>query len=262
MPNQERRPPTGQGPAMANPLLEVQKYGQSIWYDNIRRGLITSGELAGLVERDGLLGVTSNPAIFEKAIAGSGDYDQALKALVADGVETAQEIYERLAVGDIQLAADVLYPFYIRTRGRDGFVSLEVSPYLADETKGTVEEARRLHGDVRRDNVMIKVPATPAGLPAIRQLISEGISVNVTLLFDVDVYEQVADAYMAGLEAYGGKGGDVAKVASVASFFVSRVDTLVDARLEKLLDTMTEGESRKMAKALVGKVAIDNDRLA
>jgi transaldolase/glucose-6-phosphate isomerase len=247
---------------MANPLLEVQKYGQSIWYDNIRRGLITSGELAEMVERDGLLGVTSNPAIFEKAIAGSSDYDQPLKALVAEGAETAQDVYERLAVQDIQLAADVLYPVYIRTRGRDGYVSLEVSPYLAQDTRGTVEEARRLHGAVRRDNVLIKVPATPAGLPAIRQLIGEGISVNVTLLFDVDVYEQVADAYMAGLEAYGGKGGDVGKVASVASFFVSRVDTLIDARLEKLLDDTTDPQRRKKLKALVGKVALANARLA
>lgn len=247
---------------MANPLLDVQKYGQSVWYDNIRRGLITSGELAHMVERDGLLGVTSNPAIFEKAIAGSTDYDQAIKALVAKGVETAQDIYERLAVQDIQLAADLLYPVYIRTKGRDGYVSLEVSPHLANDTKETLEEARRLHGDVRRDNVLIKVPATPAGVPAIKQLISEGISVNVTLLFDVEVYEQVADAYMAGLEAYGAKGGDVAKVASVASFFVSRVDTLVDARLEKLLDSTTEGDRRKKLKSLVGKVAIANARLA
>jgi transaldolase/glucose-6-phosphate isomerase len=247
---------------MGNPLLDVQKYGQSIWYDNIRRGLITSGELAHMIERDGLFGVTSNPAIFEKAITGSNDYDQPLKALVAQGIETAQDMYERLAIQDIQLAADVLYPVYIRTQGRDGYVSLEVSPYLAHDTKETIEEARRLHADVRRDNVMIKVPATPAGLPAIRQLISEGISVNVTLLFDVDVYEQVADAYMAGLEAYGEKGGDVSKVASVASFFVSRVDTLVDARLEKLLDSTTDSSLRKKLKGLVGKVAIANARLA
>src|SRR3954462_1667671 len=173
---------------MANPVSEVQKYGQSIWYDNIRRGLITSGELAVMVEKDGLLGVTSNPAIFKKAIAGSTDYDQAIKALVAQGVSTSKEIYERLAVQDVQLAADVLYPTYVRTGFRDGYVSLEVSPYLANDTKGTVEEARQLHADVRRDNVLIKVPATPAGVPAIRQLISEGISVNVTLLFAVEAY--------------------------------------------------------------------------
>ncbi|MFO0879895.1 MAG: bifunctional transaldolase/phosoglucose isomerase [Gemmataceae bacterium] len=247
---------------MANPLLEVQKYGQSIWFDNIRRGLIISGELAHMVERDGLTGVTSNPAIFEKAIAGSSDYDQALKALIAMGVETSQDLYERLAIQDIQLAADILYPVYIRTGGRDGYVSLEVSPYLAGDTRATLEEARRLHSDVRRDNLMIKVPATPAGIPAIRQLVAEGISVNATLLFDVAIYEQVADAYMAGLEAYGAKGGEVAKVASVASFFISRIDTLVDAQLEKLLDESNDAERRRKLKPLIGKVAIANARLA
>lgn len=247
---------------MANPLLDVQKFGQSIWYDNIRRGLITSGELAGMVEQRGLLGVTSNPAIFEKAITGSIDYDQAIKALVAQGVQTSKDVYERLAVQDVQLAADVLYPTYVRTGFRDGYVSLEVSPYLAHETKATIDEARRLHADVRRDNVLIKVPATPAGVPAIRQLISEGISVNVTLLFAVEAYEQVADAYLAGLEAYHAKGGDVSRVASVASFFVSRVDTLVDSRLERMLDATTDPEKRKKLKSLVGKVAIANARLA
>src|SRR5262245_4820277 len=163
---------------MANPLIEVQKYGQSIWYDNIRRGLITSGELHGMVERDGLLGVTSNPAIFTAAITGSPDYDQALKALVGQGVGTAIELYEKLAIEDIQLAADVLYPVYLRTNFVDGYISIEVSPYLAHDTKATIEEARRLHGQVRRDNVLIKVPATPAGVPAIEALIGEGISVN------------------------------------------------------------------------------------
>src|SRR4051812_32592164 len=247
---------------MPNHLKELNRYGQSVWLDYIRRSLIVSGELRRLIEKDGLLGVTSNPAIFEKAIAGSTDYDQAIKALVAQGVTTSKEIYERLAVQDVQLAADVLYPVYVRTGFRDGYVSLEVSPYLAHETKATVEEARRLHADVRRDNVLIKVPATPAGVPAIRQLISEGISVNVTLLFSVEAYEQVADAYMAGLEAYHAKGGDVSRVASVASFFVSRVDTLVDSRLEKMLDATTEPELRKKLKGLVGKVAIANARLA
>jgi transaldolase/glucose-6-phosphate isomerase len=247
---------------MANPLLELQKFGQSIWYDNIRRGLITSGELQLMINRDGLLGVTSNPAIFALAITGSTDYDQPLKALAADKDSTALEIYERLAVEDIQLAADVLYPVYVRTGGRDGFVSLEVSPYLANDTKETIEEARRLHGDVRRDNVLIKVPATPAGIPAVEQLTSEGISVNVTLLFDVDVYEQVANAYLSGLEKYGAKGGEVAKVASVASFFISRIDTLIDARLEKMLDQAADPAQRKKLKALVGKVAIANAKLA
>jgi transaldolase/glucose-6-phosphate isomerase len=247
---------------MANPLLEVQKFGQSIWFDNIRRGLITSGELQAMVERDGLRGVTSNPAIFTFAMTGSTDYDQALKALVAQDVGTAQEIYERLAIEDIQLAADILYPVYVRTGGRDGFVSLEVSPYLAHETKDTVEEARRLHAAVRRDNVLIKVPATPEGIPAIEQLLGEGISVNVTLLFSVETYEAVAQAYLKGLEKYGSKGGEVNKVASVASFFISRIDALIDARLEKMLDTTTDPARRKKLKGLVGKVAIANARLA
>jgi transaldolase/glucose-6-phosphate isomerase len=185
---------------MTNPLIEIQQYGQSIWYDSIRRGLITSGELQRMVDDDGLLGVTSNPSIFEKALAGSPDYDQATKALVAQGDSDAKDIYERLAIGDIQLAADVLYPAYERTDGRDGFISMEVSPYLAHDTQGTIDEARRLHAAIGRDNVMIKVPATPEGLPAIRQLIGEGININVTLLFAVDIYEAVANAYMEGLE--------------------------------------------------------------
>jgi transaldolase/glucose-6-phosphate isomerase len=247
---------------MANPLLEVQKYGQAIWYDNIRRGLITSGELQAMIERDGLLGVTSNPTLFTLAITGSGDYDQALKALVKGGVGTAVDLYERLALHDVQLAADLLYPVYLRTAGRDGFVSLEVPPWLANDTRGTIEEARRLHADVRRDNVLIKVPATPAGIQAIRQLIGEGISVHATLLFSVEVYEAVADAFMAGLESYGAKGGDVSKVASVAGFLISRVDTLIDSRLEALLDTTTDPEQRKKLKGIVGKVALANARLA
>ncbi len=247
---------------MGNPLIDVQKFGQSIWYDNIRRGLITSGELHAMIEQDGLLGVTSNPAIFTAAITGSTDYDQATRALVAQGVGTAIEIYERLAIEDIQLGADVLYPVYVRTKGVDGFISFEVSPYLANDTKATIEEARRLHAAIRRDNVLIKVPATPAGVPAIRQLISEGISVNVTLLFAVEAYSAVADAYMAGLEQYAAKGGDVSKVASVASFFISRIDSLVDSKLEKALDSTTDAERRKKLKSIVGKVAIANAKVA
>src|SRR5262249_51639590 len=162
--------------------------------------LITSGELMDMVNHDGLLGVTSNPAIFQKALAGSTDYDQALKALVAQGTGTAIEIYEHLAIEDIQLAADVLYPVYVRTGGKDGYVSFEVSPYLANDTQGTIDEARRLHRALKRDNVLIKIPATPAGIPAVQQVISEGISVNVTLLFAVEAYEAVVNAYMSGLE--------------------------------------------------------------
>src|SRR5947209_2532213 len=216
---------------MANPLVDVQKYGQSIWYDNIRRGLITSGELAGMVEKDGLLGVTSNPAIFTAAITGSPDYDQPLKALVGQGGGNAMDLYEKLAIEDIQLACDVLYPVYVRTNRIDGYVSFEVSPYLANDTEGTIKEASRMHKSLARDNVLVKVPATPAGVPAIQTLISEGISVNVTLLFAVDAYEKVANAYMSGLEQYAAKGGYLSKVASVASFFISRIDSLIDDKI-------------------------------
>jgi transaldolase/glucose-6-phosphate isomerase len=247
---------------MGNPLIDVQKFGQSIWYDNIRRGLITSGELQEMVDHDGLLGVTSNPAIFEKALSGSTDYDPALKALVDQGVGTAQNIFERLAIADIQLAADVLYPAYTRTGGRDGYVSFEVSPYLAHDMIGTIDEARRLRKAIGRDNVMIKVPATPEGVPAIRQLISEGINVNVTLLFAVESYQAVAQAYVEGLEELGKAGGDVSKVASVASFFVSRIDSLIDQKLSDGLDSTQDREKRKMLKSLVGKVAIANAKVA
>src|SRR5437867_553307 len=177
---------------MSNRVIEVQKFGQSIWYDNIRRGLITSGELAKMVAEDGLLGVTSNPAIFTAAITGSPDYDQALKELVGKGGGTAVDLYEKLAIVDIQMACDVLYPVYVRTNRVDGYLSFEVSPYLANDTEGTIKEARRLHKALGRENVLIKVPATPAGIPAIQTLIGEGISVNVTLLFAVEAYEKVA----------------------------------------------------------------------
>jgi len=187
-----------------------------------------------MVERDGVLGITSNPAIFEKALAGSADYDQALERLVSTGAGTAKDIFENLAIEDIQLAADVMYPVYVRTGGRDGYVSFEVSPYLAYDTQGTVEEARRLRTLIGRDNVMIKVPGTPEGVPAFKQLISEGININVTLLFAVEVYREVALAYIEGLEGLAKSGGDVSKVASVASFFVSRIDSLVDQKLSEV----------------------------
>ena len=250
---------------MANPLIEIQKFGQSIWYDNIRRGLITSGELQSMVNEAGVLGVTSNPAIFTAAITGSPDYDQALQALVAQKVGTAVEIYEKLAIEDIQSAADVLYAVYRRTNRVDGYVSFEVSPYLANDTERSINEARRLCKAVQRENVMIKVPATPAGVPAIQQLIGDGININVTLLFAVEAYEKVADAYMSGLEQLAAKGGDLSKVASVASFFVSRIDTLIDDRIAgpgQLLDATKDPVKRDKLKSLVGKVAIANAKLA
>jgi transaldolase/glucose-6-phosphate isomerase len=250
---------------MGNPLIDVQKFGQSIWYDNIRRGLITSGELAQMVEKDGLLGVTSNPAIFTAAITGSPDYDQPLKALVGQGGGTAIDLYEKLAITDIQLACDVLYPVYVRTNKIDGYVSFEVSPYLANDTQGTLKEARRLHKAIGRENVLIKVPATPAGVPAIKALIGEGISVNVTLLFAVEAYEAVAEAFLSGLEEYAKTHDDLHKVASVASFFISRIDSLVDDKIagpKGLLDTTTDSAKRDKLKSLVGKVAIANAKVA
>ncbi len=231
-----------------NRLTELAQYGQSIWLDNIRRDLLTSGELKRMVEQDGLGGVTSNPAIFEKAIVGSKDYTDLLTELQNDKTLDAKSIYEHIAIRDIQDAADVLRVVYDRTKRRDGYVSLEVSPFLALETKATIEEARRLWKTVNRPNLMIKIPGTAAGLPAIETAISEGINVNVTLLFSVDVYEQVAHAYIRGLE----KCADPSHVASVASFFVSRIDTAVEGYIK----------GNPQLASLSGKVAIANAKLA
>ena len=247
---------------MENPLVAVQKFGQSIWYDNIRRSLITSGDLKAMVDRDGLLGMTSNPAIFEKALTGSADYDQPMKALVEQGVGSALDVYERLAIQDIQMAADVLFDVYQKTDGKDGYVSLEVSPYLAHDTEGTLEEARRLHKMVDRANAMIKVPATDAGVPAIAQLISEGININVTLLFAVEAYEAVANAYIEGLERLSQNGGDLSKVSSVASFFISRIDSLIDEQLSQAHQSADGAEQKAKIESLLGKVAIANAKIA
>lgn len=247
---------------MSTPIRDVLQFGQSIWYDNIRRGLITSGELQHMVEEDGLMGVTSNPAIFEKAMAGSVDYDQAIRALVAQGVGSAQELYERLAIEDIQLAADVLYPVWQHSGGRDGYVSFEVSPYLAYDTEATIKEALRLHAAVGRENLLMKVPATAQGMGAITELISRGISVNVTLLFAIEAYEAAANAYMSGLEALLERGGEPGKVASVASFFVSRIDSLIDDWIERALALAGVPERREQLKGLLGRVAIANAVLA
>jgi len=231
-----------------NPLQTLAQYGQSVWLDYIRRTLISSGELQRLIQEDGLRGVTSNPAIFEKAIAGSTDYQDILTDPASRSLD-AKEIYEKIAVRDIQDAAGILATVYESTRARDGYVSLEVSPTLAHDTAGTLEEARRLWNRVSHPNVMIKVPGTAEGIPAIRQLIGEGINVNVTLLFSQAVYEQVAEAYMLGLEARAAAGGDISRVASVASFFISRIDSKIDA--------MPAAKQHGLA----GKVAIANARL-
>jgi transaldolase/glucose-6-phosphate isomerase len=244
-----------------NPLVQLREFGQSPWYDYIRRGLLTSGELKALIDKDGLMGVTSNPSIFEKAISGSTDYDQALMP-IASTVTGIKEIYETLAVRDIQDAADLMYPVYQQSQTRDGYVSLEVSPDLAFNTQGTIEEAVRLHKAVGRENVMIKVPGTQEGLPAIEHLLSLGINVNVTLLFSVEVYEQVAWTYVAGLEKLAAKGGDVKKIASVASFFISRIDTLVDSLLEAKLKEETNPLQKATLQSLTGKVAVANAKIA
>ncbi|HTD23433.1 MAG TPA: bifunctional transaldolase/phosoglucose isomerase [Terriglobales bacterium] len=246
--------------ATTNPLLELQQYGQSIWLDYIRRSLITSGELKRLINEDGLRGVTSNPSIFEKAITGSTDYKDLLDSPEAQKLD-AKSLYERLAVGDIQAAADILRPVYEQTKKRDGYVSLEVSPTLAHNTMGTLQEARRLWKTVARDNVMIKVPATPEGIPAIRELISEGINVNVTLLFSQDAYEKVANAYIAGLEELAQEGGDLSKVASVASFFISRIDSAIDNLIKTRLAESKDANQQALLKSLGGKVAIANAKL-
>ncbi len=240
---------------MNNPVLQVQHLGQSMWYDNVRRGLLTSGEMGRLIDM-GVTGVTSNPTILEKAIAGSTDYDDALLALIQDG-KSVLETYEALAIEDIRATADLLRPVYDHTDRGDGYASLEVSPNLAHDTEGTVDEARRLHATLDRPNVMIKVPATPEGIPAIRRLIGEGINVNVTLIFSLEVYKQVREAYLAGLENLLKEGGQVGEVASVASFFVSRVDTAVDALLEERIRL-----GQNEVKALLGKAAIANAKLA
>ncbi len=246
---------------VANPLLELRRYGQSIWLDYIRRHLITSGELARLVEEDGLCGVTSNPSIFEKAVTGSTDYDDILSTAARRGERDPLLVYELLAVRDIQGAAEVFRPLYEQLRRRDGYVSLEVSPLVAHDTQSTLEQARRLWREVGRDNVFIKVPGTKEGVPAIRQLISEGININITLLFAREMYEQVAEAHLAGLEQFAARGGDVARVASVASFFVSRIDTAVDALLTEKLRA-AGGEDHSKLRWLLGKVAIANAKLA
>jgi transaldolase/glucose-6-phosphate isomerase len=248
-------------PKGANPLRGLSEFGQSVWLDYIRRSLITSGELKRLVVEDGLRGVTSNPAIFEKAIVGSTDYASVIESAESASLD-AKALYEKIAIRDVQDAADILGTVWEESQYRDGFVSLEVSPLLAHDTAGTLEEARRLWKTVDRVNLMVKVPATPEGIPAVRQLISEGINVNVTLLFSRDAYEQVAKAYIEGLTARAAAGGDVSRIASVASFFVSRIDSMIDAEITGQLKTTSDPAKRARLSGLLGKVAIANAKLA
>ena len=240
---------------MVNALLTAQALGQSSWYDYIRRGILTSGELSKLVQL-GITGVTSNPTIFERAIAGSSDYDQPLAELARQGYDPT-ETFETLALEDIRDAADLLRSVYDHTDGTDGHVSFEMSPYLAHDTQGSITEGRRLFAALDRPNVLVKVPATPEGIPAVRTLIAEGINVNITLIFSLDAYQQVMEAYIGGLEDLASRGKAVKGVASVASFFVSRVDTAVDALLQGRTDAGETG-----LKGLLGTAAIANARKA
>ncbi len=245
-----------------NPVKALENHGQAAWLDFLARGFVARGDLKKLIDTDGVKGVTSNPSIFEKAIGSSDEYDGAIGSALKKGDRSVADLFERLAVEDIQNAADVLRPVYDRLNGEDGFVSLEVSPYLAMDTKGTIAEAERLWKDVKRKNLMVKVPATDEGLPAIEHLIGEGISVNITLLFSQNVYRKVVEAYLKGLEKYVGKGGDPSHVASVASFFVSRIDTLVDKQLDEKIARANDPSEKERLATLKGKIAIANAKMA
>src|SRR5260370_1151383 len=247
---------------MANPLRTLNEFGQSVWLDFVSRDLLKSGGLTKLIGEDGLRGVTSNPSIFEKAIGHGDESDVLIAEAEASGDLDPGALFEDLAVRDIQEGADTLNSVYEQTQRRDGFISLEVSPYLAMNRHETIEEARRLWREVNRRNLMVKVPGTKPGLTAIRTLIGEGINVNVTLLFSQQVYAEVAEAYISGLEAFAKKGGDPHKVASVASFFVSRIDTLVDDELDKRIAATSDPAEKARLQVLKGKVAIANAKLA
>ena len=242
-----------------NPLKVLGTFGQSLWLDYIRRDLITSGRLQRLIEEDGLRGITSNPSIFEKAIVDSHEYDEDIRTMALEGKEVTA-IYDALSQRDVQSAADMFRSVYDKTAGNDGYVSLEINPHLAHDTKGTIEEAQRLWKALARPNVFIKVPATTEGLPAIQELISDGINVNVTLLFGLPRYHHVAEAYLAGLAARAAHGKPVNHVASVASFFVSRIDSLIDPLLEKVI--VQGGKEADLAKKMRGHVAIANAKMA
>jgi len=242
-----------------SPLLDLQQQGQSVWCDSISRSLLESGELRRMIAEDGLRGVTSNPSIFEKAIDGGTDYDAEIRTMAGAGF-SAERIYEVLAIKDIQAAADQFRALFETTGGGDGYVSLEVSPHLAYRTRETVEEGRRLWKAVARPNLMIKVPATRAGMPAVRQLLGEGINVNVTLMFSMEDYVQVAEAYLQGIEALAAS-GRTAPIASVASFFVSRVDTVVDKQLQEMESRAGSAAEKERSRALQGRAAVANARL-
>jgi transaldolase/glucose-6-phosphate isomerase len=243
-----------------NPVKGLLAYGQSPWMDFIRRNILLNGELKKVIDQDGLRGMTSNPSIFEKAIGGSDDYKDLLGAPEAKQLN-AKALYEKIAIRDVQDAADLFRPVYDQTKSHDGYVSLEVSPTLGYDTQGSIEEARRLWKAVGRENVMIKIPGTPEGIPAIRQLLEDGININITLLFAQSAYEKVAEAFIAALEARAAKGQPINHIASVASFFVSRIDTLIDGQIDEKLKTVTDQNQRALLTAIQGKVAIANAKL-
>jgi len=245
---------------MTNPLLQLKALGQSVWYDNIDRAQLVSGQFKRLLDEDGVVGVTANPTIFQKSISHGTAYDEQLNQLISAGKSTS-DIYEALITTDIRTVADILRPIYDSTAGQDGYVSLEVSPDLAHDTKGTISEVRRFWKMVDRPNLMIKIPATPEGIPAVRQAVSEGINVNITLIFAIEAYREVTDAYLSALEERNAEGQDISHMASVASFFVSRVDTLVDKLLEDKIKASSDPAERQKLKSLEGKAAIANARL-
>jgi len=245
---------------MTNPLLQLKALGQSVWYDNIDRSQLVSGQFKRLLDEDGICGVTANPTIFEKSISSGHAYDEQINQLIREGKST-NEIYEALIIQDIRTVADILRPIYDSANRQDGLVSLEVSPDLAHDTEGTLSEVRRFWKMVDRPNLMIKIPGTPEGIPAVLQALTEGINVNITLIFSISTYRQVAEAFISALEARRTAGEDISHMASVASFFVSRVDTLVDKLLEDKVKATSNTSEQQQLKSLEGKAAIANARL-
>jgi transaldolase len=245
-----------------NPLIGLKEIGQSVWLDNLSRKLIHSGELKRLIDEDGLSGITSNPTIFQKAISGSTDYDSSLRKMIDKGVKDEKELFLGLAMEDVSDAADLLRPTYQSANGQDGFVSIEVSPDLAYDTPATISEARRLFSTLGKKNILVKVPGTKEGVPAIEQLTSEGVNVNVTLLFSTERYEEIAEAYLKGLERRARQGQPINEIASVASFFVSRVDTLTDKLLETRLSSAAPKAEKDKIANLFGKAAVANAKIA
>ncbi|HLQ30996.1 MAG TPA: transaldolase [Ktedonobacteraceae bacterium] len=245
---------------MTSPLFQLKAQGQSVWYDNIDRSQLVSGQFQRLLDEDGIVGVTANPTIFEKSISAGHAYDEQMNELIKEGKNT-NDIYEALVIQDIRTVADKLRPIYEQAKGQDGFVSLEVSPDLAHDTEGSLSEARRFWKMVDRPNLMIKIPATPAGIPAIRRALTEGLNINITLIFSLQNYREVADAFISALEARLAEGKEISRIASVASFFVSRVDTLVDKLLDDKIKVSLDRAEQQKLKSLEGKAAIANARL-